>query len=129
MTTPTPDGTGVRDYIHVVDLALGHIKALEYAEQHKGAAAFNLGTGKGCSVLEIVAAFEKATGVKVPYTIDERRPGDLAVCYADTTKAKQILGWQAQFGIEKMCKDSWRCRVAEKMMNSGGKHGFILTQR
>ena len=111
---PTPDGTGIRDYVHIVDLALGHIKAFEYAEQHKGAEAFNLGTGKGCSVLEMVAAFEKATGIKIPYVIDERRPGDLAVCYADTTKAKKILGWQAQFGIEKMCKDSWRFESQRK---------------
>jgi UDP-glucose 4-epimerase len=103
----TPDGTGVRDYIHVVDLALGHIKALEYAQSHEGAQAINLGTGKGCSVLELIAAFEKATGATVPYVIDKRRPGDIAVCYADTEKAKQLLDWQAQFGIEKMCKDSW----------------------
>ncbi len=111
---PTLDGTGIRDYIHVVDLALGHIKALEYTKHHKGAVAFNLGTGKGCSVLEMVAAFEKATGTKIPYVLDDRRPGDLAVCYADTTKAKQILGWQTQFGIEKMCKDSWRFESQRK---------------
>ena len=105
---PTPDGTGVRDYIHVVDLALGHIKALEYSQTHNGAQAFNLGTGKGCSVLELVSAFEKVTGTSVPFVIEARRPGDIAVCYANTSKAKQLLGWQAQFGIEKMCEDSWR---------------------
>ncbi|WP_255473162.1 UDP-glucose 4-epimerase GalE [Rummeliibacillus sp. SL167] len=104
----TPDGTGVRDYIHVVDLAKGHLKALEYLSDHKGIAAFNLGTGTGHSVLELVHAFEKATGKKIPYQIVDRRPGDSAVCYADTTKAEQLLHWKAQFDIERMCKDSWR---------------------
>lgn len=104
----TPDGTGVRDYIHVVDLAKGHLKALEYLSDHKGIAAFNLGTGNGHSVLELVHAFEKATGKKIPYQIVDRRPGDSAVCYADTTKAEQLLHWKAQFDIERMCKDSWR---------------------
>ena len=104
---PTPDGTGVRDYIHVVDLAKGHVKALEYADSHFGAEAVNLGTGRGYSVLEIISAFEKANGVKVPYVIDSRRPGDIAVCYAETKKAKELLGWQANFDIEKMCRDSW----------------------
>ena len=104
---PTPDGTGVRDYIHVVDLAEGHLKALEYAEKHKGVEAINLGTSKGTSVLELVSAFEKATGIKVPYRIAPRRPGDIAFCYADTAKAEKLLGWKARFGIEEMCRDGW----------------------
>ena len=105
---PTPDGTGVRDYIHVVDLAKGHVAALRYAMTHVGAEAVNLGTGKGYSVLEIVHAFEKANGVKIPYVIAPRRPGDLATCYAATEKAKTLLGWQAEKNIEDMCRDSWR---------------------
>ena len=105
---PTVDGSGVRDYIHVVDLALGHVKALERVLTSKGVDAFNLGTGKGYSVLEIVIAFEKAAGVKIPYKIVERRPGDVAVCYADPFKAKKELGWTAARGIEDMCRDSWR---------------------
>ncbi|MBR2615566.1 MAG: GDP-mannose 4,6-dehydratase [Clostridia bacterium] len=104
----TPDGTGVRDYIHVVDLANGHLKALEYAAAHKGAEAINLGTSRGTSVLELVAAFEKASGVKVNYKITERRPGDIASCYADTQKAEALLGWKAKYGIEDMCRDGWR---------------------
>ena len=111
---PTPDGTGVRDYIHVTDLANGHIKALEYSRAHKGAQAVNLGTGKGVSVLELVAAFEKATGVSIPYVIDGRRPGDIAVCYADTSKAADLLGWQSEFGIEAMCRDAWRYESQRK---------------
>jgi len=105
---PTNDGTGVRDYIHVVDLAKGHIAALKYAEHHTGVEVFNLGTGIGYSVLEIVKAFEKTTGVKIPYNIESRRPGDIAECYASTEKAKQILGWIAEKNIEDMCRDSWR---------------------
>lgn len=105
---PTVDGSGVRDYIHVVDLALGHLKALERVLSAQGVDAFNLGTGTGYSVLEIVAAFEKAAGVNIPYKIVERRPGDVAVCYADPSKAKNELGWTAEKGIEDMCKDSWR---------------------
>ncbi|MBV7504188.1 UDP-glucose 4-epimerase GalE [Bacillus sp. sid0103] len=105
---PTVDGTGVRDYIHVVDLALGHVKALERVLSSKGVEAFNLGTGTGYSVLEMIAAFEKAAWVKIPYTIVERRPGDVAVCYADPSKAKKELGWTAVRGIEAMCQDSWR---------------------
>jgi len=103
----TPDGTGVRDYIHVVDLALGHLAALNYAEGHKGAEAVNLGTGNGTSVLEIVAAFEKASGRPVPYKICPRRPGDIATCYADTKKASEMLGWHAERNIEDMCRDGW----------------------
>ncbi|WP_066259412.1 UDP-glucose 4-epimerase GalE [Neobacillus drentensis] len=105
---PTVDGSGVRDYIHVVDLALGHLKALERVMLSNGVDAINLGTGTGYSVLEMVAAFEKASGRKVPYKIVERRPGDVAVCYADPSKAKNKLGWTAERGIEDMCKDSWR---------------------
>lgn len=104
----TPDGTGVRDYIHVVDLAKAHLCAVEYAVSHKGCEVFNIGTGRGTSVLEIVKAFEKASGRKVPYVIGPRRPGDLATVYADPSKAQQILGFKAQFGIERMCEDSWR---------------------
>ena len=103
----TPDGTGVRDYIHVVDLALGHLAALNYAETHTGAEAINLGTGHGTSVLEIVAAFEKASGRPVPYKICDRRPGDIATCYADTTKAAKLLGWHATRDIDDMCRDGW----------------------
>ncbi len=104
----TPDGTGVRDYIHVVDLAKGHLKALEKIRKFKGIEAYNLGTGNGYSVLELVHAFENATGVKVNYKITARRPGDIATCYADPTKAKEELGWVATKGIKEMCEDSWR---------------------
>ncbi|EKN70162.1 UDP-glucose 4-epimerase [Neobacillus bataviensis LMG 21833] len=105
---PTVDGSGVRDYIHVVDLALGHLKALEKVMSANGVEAYNLGTGTGYSVLEIVAAFEKASEVKVPYKIVDRRPGDVAICYADPVKAKNELGWVASRGIEDMCRDSWK---------------------
>ncbi|MFC3884787.1 UDP-glucose 4-epimerase GalE [Bacillus songklensis] len=105
---PTPDGTGVRDYIHVVDLAIGHLRALEKILVSNGVGAFNLGTGNGYSVLEIVAAFEKASGRNIPYKMVERRPGDIGVCYADPTKARLELGWAAERGIEEMCEDSWR---------------------
>ncbi|WP_066315492.1 UDP-glucose 4-epimerase GalE [Bacillus sp. FJAT-29814] len=104
----TVDGTGVRDYIHVVDLANGHLKALEKVMDVTGVEAYNLGTGTGYSVLEIVAAFEKASGVDIPYKIVDRRPGDIAVCYADPAKAKNELGWAAERGIEDMCRDSWK---------------------
>ena len=104
----TPDGTGVRDYIHVVDLALGHIKAIEKARNFHGVETYNLGTGKGYSVLDIVKAFEDANGIKIKYEITERRPGDVAECYADPTKAKKELGWEATRDLEQMCKDSWR---------------------
>ena len=103
----TPDGTGVRDYIHVVDLARGHVKALQAIEKNCGVAVYNLGTGKGYSVLEIVEAFEQASGVKIPYVIDPRRPGDIAACYSDPAKAERELGWKAEFGIYEMCRDSW----------------------
>ena len=105
---PTPDGTGVRDYIHVVDLALGHIKALDRLLKVNGCEVYNLGTGKGYSVLDVVKAFEKASGIKINYRIAPRRAGDVACCYADATKAKEVLGWQAQYDIDDMCADSWR---------------------
>ncbi len=103
----TVDGTGVRDYIHVVDLALGHIKAVEYSLAHKGVEKVNLGTGKGYSVLQVKDAFQKACGIEIAYQIMERRPGDIATCYADTEKAERLLGWHAQYGIDEMCEDSW----------------------
>lgn len=106
---PTPDGTGVRDYIHVVDLALGHVKAVQQIlEKNQGVKIYNLGTGKGYSVLEIVHAFEQATGKKIDYKITARRDGDIATCYSDPSKAKAELGWEATRGIEEMCADSWR---------------------
>ncbi len=104
----TPDGTGVRDYIHVVDLARGHLSALNYALKHKGSEAINLGTGKGSSVLEIVAAYKKASGCDIPLNFAPRRPGDIATCYADTAKAKALLAWEAEKTIDDMCADSWR---------------------
>lgn len=104
----TPDGTGVRDYIHVVDLAVGHVKALKKIEEKAGLQIYNLGTGVGYSVLDIVRNFEEATGVKIPYEIKPRRAGDIAANYADAAKAKEELGWEAQFGIREMCADSWR---------------------
>lgn len=103
----TPDGTGVRDYIHVVDLASGHVAALKAIEKNCGLAIYNLGTGHGYSVLDVVKAFEKANGLKVPYSIKPRRPGDIATCYCNPAKAKAELGWEAQYSIEDMCRDSW----------------------
>lgn len=107
----THDGTGVRDYIHVVDLAKGHIKALEKVLGSTGVDIYNLGTGVGYSVLDVVEAFEKATGEKIPYVITDRRPGDIATCYADPTKAYRELGWKAERDIEDMCRDAWRWQV------------------
>ncbi|MEH7011475.1 UDP-glucose 4-epimerase GalE [Neobacillus niacini] len=104
----TKDGTGIRDYIHVVDLALGHIRALEKVLGSKGIEAYNLGTGIGYSVLEMIDAFEKVSGMKIPYRIIERRPGDIGICYANPLKAKNELDWVAVRGIEEMCEDSWR---------------------
>lgn len=104
----TPDGTGVRDYIHVVDLAKGHVAAIKKLEEKKGVLIYNLGTGKGYSVLDVVHAFEKACGKEIPYAVKPRRPGDIAVCYADPAKAKAELGWEAENGIEEMCADSWK---------------------
>lgn len=105
---PTTDGTGVRDYIHVVDLATGHLKALEKLKSEPGLVVYNLGTGHGSSVLEMVRAFEQASGRKVPYSITPRRPGDIAACYADPSKAEKELGWKAERGIEEMCRDAWK---------------------
>ena len=116
---PTPDGTGVRDYIHVVDLASGHLKALEKISGKKGLSIYNLGTGRGYSVLEAVAAFEKASGRKVPYKIAPRRPGDIPACYADPSKANRELGWRATRGLDEMCADSWRWQT----MNPEGYGG------
>ena len=104
---PTPDGTGVRDYIHVCDLASGHVKALEKLASLSGARAFNLGTGRGSSVLDVVHAFERASGVKIPYTVTPRRAGDIATCYADCSRAKEELGWEAKYSLDDMCRDSW----------------------
>jgi len=109
---PTPDGTGVRDYIHVVDLATGHLRALEKLKEHPGVVTYNLGTGQGYSVLEMISAFESACGRPIPYRITERRPGDIAQCYADPTLARAELGWQTQFGLQEMCRDSWHWQVA-----------------
>jgi len=105
---PTHDGTGVRDYIHVVDLAIGHLKALDKLQANPGVVTYNLGTGQGYSVLDVVNAFEKASGQDVPYKITDRRSGDIASCYADPTKAEKELGWTAKRDIVEMCKDAWR---------------------
>jgi len=105
---PTQDGTGVRDYIHVVDLALGHLAALQALDSHFGLMTINLGTGKGCSVLELVREFEKASGKTIPYRIVKRRPGDISTCYADPSLAESLLGWRAKLDIYAMCRDAWR---------------------
>ena len=104
----TPDGTGVRDYIHVVDLAKGHLAALKKLQEKSGLVTYNLGTGQGYSVLDLVKSFEKVNNIKIPYIITDRRPGDIDMCYADASKAYKELGWKAEFGIERMCEDSWR---------------------
>lgn len=109
---PTPDGTGVRDYIHVVDLALGHLAALTALERAAGVQTVNLGTGRGYSVLEVIAAFEKASGRRVPYRIVPRCPGDVAACYADPAFAQAQLGWTAEFDLDAMCRDAWRWQEA-----------------
>ena len=116
---PTPDGTGVRDYIHVVDLAKGHVAALKKLDTKCGLFVCNLGTGKGYSVLDILHAYEKACGKTLPYVIDPRRPGDIAECYADPAKALNEMGWQAQYGIEEMCASSWKWQS----MNPNGYKG------
>ena len=116
---PTPDGTGVRDYIHVVDLAVGHVRALEKMQDTKGVLVYNLGTGKGYSVLEVLHAYEKACGKELPYVIDPRRPGDIATCYADPAKARNELGWEAKLGIEEMCASSYKWQS----MNPNGYRG------
>ena len=109
---PTPDGTGVRDYLHVVDLAVGHIKALQALKKRPGVAVYNLGTGRGYSVLEMVAAFERACGRAIAYRVVERRPGDVAITYADPSLAQEQLGWSAERGIDEMCADAWRWQSA-----------------
>lgn len=114
---PTPDGTGVRDYIHVVDLAMGHLRALEILDSNPGVVAYNLGTGQGYSVLEMIRAFERACGKEVPYKIVPRRPGDIAASYADPSKANRELGWSTQLGIDEMCADVWRWQ-------SGNPNGY-----
>jgi UDP-glucose 4-epimerase len=114
---PTPDGTGVRDYIHVVDLAIGHIKAVDKIQSAPGVFTYNLGTGIGYSVLDLVNSFEKNNDLKIPYQLTDRRPGDIATCYASPTKAKEELGWEATRGIDDMCKDSWRWQ-------SGNPNGY-----
>lgn len=103
----TPDGTGIRDYVHVCDLALGHLAAMEFLTDHNGVEKINLGTGRGTSVLEIIDAYSAACGRQLPYRIEARRPGDIPVCYADTEKANRLLGWKAERGIDEMCRDSW----------------------
>ena len=108
----TPDGTGVRDYIHVVDLAKGHVKAIDKLKENPGVKIYNLGTGKGYSVLDVIKAFGKACGKEIPYEIKPRRAGDIAACYADPSLAKAELGWEAEYGIEEMCEDSWRWQSA-----------------
>lgn len=114
---PTLDGTGVRDYIHVVDLARGHLKALEKVMATTGVEAYNLGTGRGYSVVEMVSAFERVTGKRIPYKMTDRRPGDIGICYSDPTKAERELGWIAEKGIDEMCLDSWRWQ-------SNNPHGY-----
>ena len=114
---PTPDGTGVRDYIHVVDLARGHVAAIQKVSQNCGLFICNLGTGKGYSVLDILHAYEKACGKELPYVMDPRRPGDIAACYADPQKALDEMGWKAQYGIEEMCASSWKWQ-------SGNPNGY-----
>ncbi|PHV70156.1 UDP-glucose 4-epimerase GalE [Sporanaerobium hydrogeniformans] len=111
---PTADGTGVRDYVHVVDLAKGHLCALDYIQRHEGIETVNLGTGKGYSVLEVVKTFEAISKKKIHYTIEPRRAGDIAICYADTTKAKKLLQWEAKKSLQEMCTDSWHFIKAKK---------------
>ena len=113
----TPDGTGVRDYIHVVDLAVGHVRAIEKIAFNPGLCIYNLGTGMGYSVLDVVKNFEKASGVQIPYEIKDRRPGDIAQCYASPEKAEKELHWKAKRDILKMCEDSWRWQ-------SGNPNGY-----
>lgn len=108
---PTHDGTGVRDYIHVVDLARGHLAAINTIKNHKGVLTVNLGTGKGYSVLDVVKSFEASSGHRVPFRIVERRTGDIAACFADPSLAKELLGWEAQYGIDEMCRDAWRWQI------------------
>jgi UDP-glucose 4-epimerase len=115
---PTPDGTGVRDYLHVMDLAEGHVKAVDYLLAGERSEIINLGTGTGRSVLELIRAFSQASGQDIPYRFTPRRPGDIAVCYADSSKAVSVLGWRAQRGLEAMCTDAWRWQ-------SGNPDGYV----
>lgn len=123
---PTPDGTGVRDYIHVMDLAEGHLRALEHLDTKPGFAVFNLGTGRGYSVLEVVKAFETVNGVAVPRRVAARRPGDVAACYADPRKAREVLGWEARRGINDMVRDAWRW---QRWNPDGYREGFAAQAR
>lgn len=116
---PTPDGTGVRDYIHVVDLARGHVAAIEYMQSHRGESVFNLGTGVGYSVLDMVKAFERVTGRKIPYEIVARRPGDIATVYASPDKSAELLGWKAQYDLDDMCRDTWKWQSENPMGYAG----------
>ncbi len=118
----THDGTGVRDYIHVVDLARGHVKALQAIDRHCGLAVYNLGTGQGYSVLDVVRAFEKVNSISVPYSIKPRREGDIATCYSDPAKAQRELGWKAEYGIEEMCRDSWHWQ-------KNNPNGFVVEEK
>lgn len=111
----TPDGTGVRDYIHVVDLARGHVSAIEYMQSHRGESVFNLGTGVGYSVLDMIKAFERVSGRKIPYEIVARRPGDIATVYASPDKSAELLGWKAQYTLEDMCRDTWKWQSENPM--------------
>ena len=115
---PTTDGTGVRDYIHVMDLVEGHVVALDYCRRNRGLHTINLGTGNGVSVLEMVAAFERVSGRSVPYEIVDRRPGDIATCWADPSLAKKILRWEASRSLTQMCEDAWRWQ-------SGNPDGYV----
>lgn len=117
---PTPDGTGVRDYVHVCDLARGHLSALHWTESHAGAEVFNLGTGHGYSVMEIVRAYEHACGHAIPYEIAPRREGDVAACHADSAKAGRLLGWSAQLGLDDMCRDAWRWQSGKPICTHAG---------
>jgi UDP-glucose 4-epimerase len=125
---PTPDGTGVRDYIHVMDLAEGHLRALEHLQSQPGCTVFNLGTGQGHSVLEAVHAFERVCGVRVPHVVAPRRPGDVAACYADPSRARDVLGWEAALGLEDMVRDAWRWQQGNPTgygeMGEGQRGGF-----
>lgn len=111
----TPDGTGVRDYIHITDLAQAHLKALDYADTHKGVEYFNIGTGKGYSVLEMISTYQRVTGKQIPYVMAPRRPGDIGECYADPSKANDVLGWHASLGLEDMCRDADRWQTLNPM--------------
>ena len=119
---PTPDGTGIRDYIHVVDLARGHVSALRKLERDPGLHIYNLGTGHGYSVLEVIAAFEKACGKPLKKVIDPRRPGDIACCYCDPSKALEEMGWKAELGIEEMCRDSYHWQTLNPDGYGDGEH-------